>query len=146
MSFITHSFVIIRSNGRNVGQTEQPQGTHYDSWNTGLTSELCQALCELTNLKTLLLIHFVGWDADLLKTLVSGLKLEEIFIGCAGNIQFDWIETVVKYSRSLEKMEIESIFHDEPLQGTHYLQLVNARKESGAGFPLEIKSNHILLK
>lgn len=104
-----------------------------------LNSELCHALCELTNLKSLALIEFDGWNANLLKKILTGLKLEH-FVFSSTYMEFEWIATVVKYSRSIKSIKLDYDCFDEPLQDTHFMQLVNSRKDSGAGFPLEIRT------
>lgn len=60
-------------------------------------------------------------------------------------MEFEWIATAVKYSSSLKSIELDYGCFNERLQDTHFMQMVSARQEPDAGFPLEIRTTRICI-
>lgn len=101
-----------------------------------LDMDLCRALCKMTNLRTLKLVEFENVRVNLLKKLVSGLKLKHLHV-MLGDVKFKDIVVAVKSSPTLESLTL--MFCEEfILDNTRFSQLVSARLASGAGIPLEL--------
>lgn len=107
--------------------------------NGTLDRNLCRTLCKFTGLQTLRLVTFDGLNTDLMKNLVSELKLKNLHFILCDNVSFGNIATAIKYSRTLETITftpLRNIRSETLLDDARFLQLVKARKESSAGFPL----------
>lgn len=101
-----------------------------------LDMDLCRVLAKMTNLKTLKLVEFVDVTVNLLKKLLSGLKLTHLHIMLC-DVKFKDIVVAIKSSPTLESLTFE--FCDEfVLDQKGFSQLANARMASGAGIPLEL--------
>lgn len=101
-----------------------------------LDMELCAALCKFSHLKTLKLVEFRDIHTNLLKELMSGLNLKSIYFIDCSDITHEAVVVAIKYSRSLERVFGNSF--DYTLNDASYLQLVEARKESRTGVPLQL--------
>lgn len=99
-----------------------------------LDRHFCDALCKLTNLKTLKLHHHESPNGNMIQKLLTGLTLTNLELIWDATIPFEEIETAVKYGRTLESMTIAGNFLDDD----RFLRLINARKESGASSCLDI--------
>lgn len=101
-----------------------------------MSVDLCRELCKMKNLKTLTLVQFEDVAANLLKKLVSDLKLAHIHIIWCDNIKYKDIAVAIKSSRTLESVTFE-FYEDFLLDNKVFAQLVSARTTSGASSPLE---------
>lgn len=93
-----------------------------------MDKNLCVALAKLSNLKSLQLLRS--------RCLDSNLTLTD-FLFDQSEIEFEWIETAVKCSHSIETLSVNS--HKKNLvTDRNFTRLVDARKESRAKVPLKI--------
>lgn len=101
-----------------------------------LDMDMCRALCKLKKLKTLKLVQFEDVTANLLKKLVSDLKLMHLHIIWCDDVKYKDVAVAIKNSHTLKSLTIE-LSEDSVLDSKCFSQLVNARMASAADFPLE---------
>lgn len=106
--------------------------------NGSFNMDLSRSLCKMTRLKCLVLCRVFDITTDSLKTVMMQTNIRKFFIFWCQNVNFDDIAIIIKYSRTLEYLLFEQIDNVATFDETRFLQLTNARKESCAGFPLEL--------
>lgn len=105
-------------------------------WNSHRLIYSCEALSKLSNLKILIFINFCISER-FLQLIMSEMKLTNLQIIDCDEVNYKNIVNAIKYSRTIETINYEAAKSEKPLNDTYFLQLVKARKVSGAGFLLE---------
>lgn len=65
------------------------------------------------------------------------MKLTNLQIILCEEVKYEDIANAIKYTRTIETIKYEAFGSEEFLNDTYFLRFAEARKLSGAGFPLE---------
>lgn len=102
-----------------------------------LDIDLCNVLCNMSNLKTLHLRYLKHVADNTLKQIASRLNLMEISIEYCDGVQYEDIPIVIESSPALETLRFADRSYNL-VDEQNFTLMVKARKESGAGFPLKL--------